>query len=70
MLIALVSRFDIVIPLGNKAHHQAAIATMVLARTTSSRRQTQPDEPCDERESRALLFPEFTMFGRDPVITT
>ncbi|MCD0461990.1 hypothetical protein, partial [Roseiconus lacunae] len=23
----------------------------------------------DERESRALLFPEFTMFGRDPVIT-
>ncbi|WP_235034385.1 hypothetical protein, partial [Roseiconus lacunae] len=26
-------------------------------------------EPCGERESRALLFPQFTIFGRDPVIT-
>ncbi|MDM4019564.1 hypothetical protein, partial [Roseiconus lacunae] len=65
----LVSRFDIEIPLDIDAHHHASIATMILARPTFGRRQTQPDEPCDERESRALLFPEFTMFGRDPVIT-
>ncbi|WP_203546988.1 hypothetical protein, partial [Roseiconus lacunae] len=57
------------IQIDGSSHHHAAIATMVLARPTSSRRQTQPDEPCDERESRALLFSEFTMFGRDPVIT-